>query len=218
MTVGAPVSSQPALQQMTPLYRAFHYLIIPLILRLWVRLRVEGRENLPAQGPFILVSNHVDNWDTYIVGLFVRGRVINYMARADGMDSRWLGWYWRQLGAIPADREGVSRALAILKGGGAIGVFPEGVIAPALVRALPGSAVLALRSGALVVPAAVWGTERIRPWSIFAPPRVTLRYGPPRVLKRDKRPLQDIADELMREIASMLPSRYQGHYAYAQDE
>ena len=206
------MSVQAATHQMTVLYRAFHYLIIPLILRLWVRLRVEGREHLPRDGPFILVSNHVDNWDTYIVGLMVRGRVINYMARADGLDSRWLGWYWRQLGAIPADREGVSRALAILKSGGAIGIFPEGVIAPALVRALPGSAVLALRSGAPVVPAAVWGTERIRPWSIFAPPRVTVRYGPPRVLKRDKRPLQDIADELMREVAKMLPPRYRGVY------
>lgn len=213
MTDGSPVSAQPHSERMTWLYWFFHYIAVPVVLRLWTRPRIEGQEHLPAEGPFILVSNHVDNWDTYVVGLMVRGRVINYMARADGLESRWLGRYWRLLGAIPADREGVSQALAILKGGGAVGVFPEGVIAPALVRALPGSVVLALRSGAPVVPAAVWGTERIRFWSIFAPPRVVLRYGKPRTLTRNKRPLQDIADEVMREVAAMLPPRYRGVYS-----
>ena len=201
--------------QHTPwLYRAFHAVVIPLILRLWMRLRVEGREHLPCEGPLILISNHVDNWDTYVLGVFVRGRVINFLARADGMQSRWLGWYWRQLGAIPADREGLSRALRVLKAGGAIGVFPEGVIAPALVRAIPGSALLALRSGATVVPAAVWGTERIRLWSIVNPPRVTVRFGRPRVLRRARgQDAQAFADEMMREIAAMLPPRYRGVYA-----
>jgi len=196
------------------LYRLFHYLVIPLALRLCTRLRVEGREHLPAVGSVIVVSNHVDNWDTYVVGLFLRGRLINYLARADGLRSRWLGWYWRQLGAIPADREGLALALRTLKAGGAIGVFPEGQIAPALAPAVAGSAVLALRSGAPVVPAAVWGTERIRPWSMLAPPRVTVRYGPPRVLKRAKgQDSQAVMDALMREIAAMLPPRYRGAYS-----
>jgi 1-acyl-sn-glycerol-3-phosphate acyltransferase len=203
-------------RRMTALYWAFHYLVIPLALKLWTRLCVQGREHLPRQGALIVISNHVDNWDTYVVGLFVRDRVINYLARADGMDARWLGWYWRQFRAIPADREGLGLALRILRQGGAIGVFPEGTIAPALVPAIPGSALLALRSGATVVPAAVWGTERIRPWSVVAPPRVTLRYGPPRVLTRARgQDSQAVADALMREIAAMLPPRYRGAYAVA---
>ena len=201
--------------QHTPwLYRAFHAVVIPLLLRLWMRLRVEGREHLSHDGPLILISNHVDNWDTYVLGVFVRGRAINFLARADGMQSRWLGWYWRQLGAIPADRKGLSGALRILKAGGAIGVFPEGVIAPALVRAIPGSALLALRSGAAVVPAAIWGTERIRLWSVVNPPRVTVRFGEPRVLRRARgQDAQAVADELMRVIAALLPPRYRGAYA-----
>ena len=199
---------------MSWLYRLFHYAVIPLVLRLWTRLRVEGSERLAGTGPLIVISNHVDNWDTYVLGLLVRGRVINFLARADGLQSRWLGWYWRQLGAIPADRAGLSEALRILRAGGAVGVFPEGVIAPALVRAIPGSALLALRSGAPVVPAAVWGTERIRPLSILNPPRVTVRYGPPRVLRRARgEDAQAVADALMREIAAMLPPRYRGVYA-----
>lgn len=201
-------------QRMTWLYRAFHYVVIPIFLRLWVRLRVEGREHLAIDGPLILVSNHIDNWDTYIVGLFVRDRVINFLARADGLESRWLGWYWCRLGAIPADGAGLREALRILRAGGAVGVFAEGVIAPTLVRAMPGSALLALRSGASVVPAAIWGTERIRPWSIVNPPRVTVRYGPARVVRRATgQQSQEVADELMRAIAAMLPRRYRGVYA-----
>ena len=201
---------------MSWLYRVFHYVAVPIVLRLWTRLQVEGREHLLTDGPLILISNHVDNWDTYIVGLYVRNRVINFLARSDGLASRWLGWYWRQLGAIPADRAGLAEALRIVKAGGAVGVFPEGVIAPALVRAVPGSALLALRSGVPVVPAAIWGTERIRPWSILNPPRVTVRYGPPRVLKRARgQDAQAVADALMCEIAAMLPRSYRGVYGPA---
>src|SRR5215216_1844686 len=206
------------LYRMTWMYRVFHYALIPAFLRLWTRLRVEGREHLPRTGPLILVSNHVDNWDTYVTGLLLRDRVLNWMARPDGLASPWLGRYWRQFGAIPADAAGLRLALRILKDGGAVGVFPEGVIAPGLVRAMPGSALLALRSGAPVVPVAVWGTERIRAWSVFDPPRVTVRYGPPRVLASVRgRGAQAAIDALMREIAGLLPPRYRGVYALGDD-
>lgn len=200
--------------RMTWLYKLLHYALVPAILRLWTRLEVEGRSHLPEKGPFILVSNHVDNWDPHVVGLHHRGRVVHYLARADGVDSRFLGWFWRQLGAIPADREGLSDALRILKAGGAVGIFPEGVIAPRLVEGIAGSAVLALRSGAPVVPAAVFGTERVRWWSCLRRPRVVVRYGPPRVLRRERgQDSQQATDQLMCEIAGLLPSSYRGVYA-----
>ena len=209
-------SPGPRLRRMTLAYVIFHYALIPLVLRLWTRMRVEGRAHLRTDGPLIIVSNHVDNWDTYIVGLYLRDRVLNWMARPDGLRTRGLGWYWRQFGAIPADMAGLREALRILKDGGAVGVFPEGVIARSLVAAIPGSALLAVRSGVPVVPAAVWGTERIHLHSLLRPPRVTVRYGPPRVLARVRgQNGQELADALMREIAAMLPARYRGIYADA---
>jgi 1-acyl-sn-glycerol-3-phosphate acyltransferase len=196
------------------LYRLWGYVIVPVMTRLWMRLRVEGIEHTRVDGGLILISNHVDNWDTYVVGLALRGRLLHFMARADGMHSRWLGRYWRHLGAIPADREGLREALRILRDGGAVGVFPEGCIAPALVRAIPGSAVLALRARVPVVPAAVWGTEQIRWWSVLNPPLVRVRYGPPRVVTRRRgQDFQAVADDLMAEVAALLPPRYRGVYA-----
>lgn len=200
---------------MTWLYRFFHYAWIPFVLRFWTRMRVEGRGHLPTSGPLIVISNHVANLDSYVLGVQVRHRVVNYMARADGLNSGPLGWYWRQLGAIPADRAGLGHALKVLREGGAVGVFPEGVISPGLVRAIPGSALLALRSGAVVVPAAVWGTEKVGILSFLRPPRVTVRFGPPRVIARGSvrgRGSQAVIDELMAEVAAMLPPHYQGAY------
>lgn len=199
---------------MTFLYRFFHHVWIPFVLRGWTRVRVQGTEHLPAEGPLVIVSNHVANLDSYVVGVFARGRVINYLARADGLTERGLGWYWRALGAIPADRTGLREALRILRAGGAVGVFPEGVIAPELTRAIPGSALLAMRSGATVVPAAVWGTEKVTIYSCFNPPLVSVRYGTPRRFARSRgRNSQAVIDEVMREIALLLPPSYRGIYA-----
>lgn len=214
-----PHSAFGRIWPMTLLYRFFHYAWIPFVLKGWTRLHVEGREHIPPGGPLVIVSNHVANLDSYVVGVFVRGRVINYLARPDGLRERGLGWYWRKLGAIPADRAGLTEALRILRAGGAVGVFPEGVIARAMVRAIPGSAILARRSGATVIPVAVWGTERVGIGSILRPPRVTVRYGPPRVLSRGKgRNSQAVIDDLMREIAAMLPPSYRGVYGTEGDE
>ncbi len=204
------IGSRP--DAMTWTYRAFHYLLTPLILRLWTRTRVHGREHLPATGPLIVITNHRDNWDTYLVAGCLRHRVLHFLARPSGLEARFLGWYWRRLHAIPADREGVAEALRLLRAGGAVGVFAEGVIAGELQRALPGGAVLALRSGAPVVPAAITGTERIRPWTFLTRPRVTVTFGPPRVLRRHGRDSQAVIDELMCEIAAMLPECNRGMY------
>ena len=192
-------------------YRFCFATIVPLLLSLYADLRVSGAENIPGGGPFIVISNHVDNLDTYVIGSQIP-RLLHYFARANGMHSRWLGRYWRWMAAIPADGDGFKTAIALLREGQAVGVFPEGVIAPALVRAKPGVAVLALRSGAPVLPCAVWGTERVRVGDALRRPRVHLRFGPPRTLKRGSGRSQELADLLMHDVAALMPPRYRGYY------
>ena len=202
----------------TLLYRFMLRVIVPVILGTWVRMDVQGREHIPSVGPFIVVSNHVDNNDTYVIGRYLR--TVHYLARPGGMESRVLGRFWKAMAAVPADRKGLSQALALLKAGEVIGIFPDAVIAPSLVQAKAGVAALAVRSGAPVLPVAIWGTERVRIWPLPRGRRRTvhLRFGAPRVLDRAGvrgQGLQQLADSLMTDVAAMLPPAYRGYYAAA---
>lgn len=195
----------------SPVYSFCFGTVVPLLMSLYADLHVSGSEYIPRGGPLIVVSNHVDNLDTYIIGSQIP-RLLHFLARTNGMHSRWLGRYWRWMAALPADGDGFKKAITLLREGQAIGVFPEGVIAPSLVRAKPGVAVLALRSGAPVLPCAVWGTERIRVGDALRRPPVHLRFGPPRTLKRRSGRSQELTDLLMRDVAALLPARYRGYY------
>ncbi|HTE86213.1 MAG TPA: lysophospholipid acyltransferase family protein [Dehalococcoidia bacterium] len=199
---------------MSLLYWTQVRVLLPCLCRALMRLEVIGQENVPC-GPVILAANHPDNWDPYISNLAIRQRAIHHFARADGMASFGLGTYWRQLGAIPANSEGLREALRILRLGGVVGVYPEGRIAPALTLAGNGAATLALRSGAPIVPVAVWGTERIHPYSPHRRPQVTIRYGTARLAERCNGAPQRLSDSIMADIAAMLPASYRGVYASA---
>jgi 1-acyl-sn-glycerol-3-phosphate acyltransferase len=188
---------------------------LPLVSRLLMRLHVIGQDNVPQTGPLILMSNHLDNWDPYICNLTTGFRAVHHLARADGMASRGLGSYWRLLGALPANGEGLRSALRILACGGCVGVYPEGHIAPALTRAGHGAAILALRSGAPVVPVAVWGTEQVHLSSLIKRPKVTICYGPARTVLRGSASVAEVSEGLMTEIAGMLPPQYRGEYTDA---
>jgi 1-acyl-sn-glycerol-3-phosphate acyltransferase len=203
-------------------YRLVHRVLIPLAVALWVRLRVDGRGHIPRCGPLIVVSNHVDNNDSAAICRYLPG-TIHFLARPAGMRSRFLGRFWRAMEALPADRDGLVQALALLKEGDSIGVYPDGVITPRLLRAKAGAALLAVRSGAPVLPVAVWGTEKIRVWPFPHGRRVEVhvRYGRPRMLRRADvrgRGLQKLADSIMEDVAAMLPPAYRGYYAGAIEE
>ncbi len=195
------------------------YFTVPIILRTWVKMDVQGLEQIPQSGPFVVVSNHVDNNDTYVIGRYLPG-VVHYLARPAGMHSRFLGRFWHAMAAMPADREGLNQALVYLKMGDMVGVFPDAVITPAMLQAKAGVAALAVRAGVPVVPAAIWGTERVR---IFPLPKgrrrtIHLRFGTPRSFNRRDvrdRGLQKIADVLMIDVAAMLPPQYRGYYEAA---
>jgi 1-acyl-sn-glycerol-3-phosphate acyltransferase len=191
----------------------------PISLALWTSMRVEGQENLPRSGSYILASNHPDNLDTYCIGMNVQ-RTVHFLARPSGMQSRWLGRFWKQMAAVSADREGLAEAIALLKVGEVVGVYPDGVITSRLVQAKAGVGALAVRSGAPVVPVAVWGTEYVRlwPWHGLRRQRVVVRFGAPRIYTRAEVHaigLQGVYDMIMREVAALLPAGYRGVYAEA---
>jgi 1-acyl-sn-glycerol-3-phosphate acyltransferase len=193
-------------------YRAQVRLLLPILSRGLMSCEILGRENVPGSGPIILASNHVDNWDPYISNLALSARSIHHFARANGMQSWALGRYWRMVGAIPANGDGFRQALSILREGGTIGIYPEGRIGPALAQTGPGAALLSLRSGAPIIPVAVFGTERIHAYSFLRRPRVTLCFGPPLFGSRNTS-VEAFSHKIASEIAAMLPPAYRGFYS-----
>ena len=144
-------------------------------------MRVEGLNRLPRQGPVILAINHLSMLDPILVGAVVP-RVIHFMAKEELFRYPGLGWLLRRVHAFPvrrgqADREALATALQLLRAGEVVGIFPEGTRS-ADGRLLPlqsGTAFLALKSGATVVPVAIAGTQQAMPKGALWPRRARVR-------------------------------------------
>lgn len=203
---------------------------VTLIMLFAARIKIEGLSNLPRKGPAILVSNHFNLADPPVLTWVMPRRVV-WMAKQELFDIPVAGWIFRAFGLIPVrrfegDLKALRRAQNALKRGHVLGMFPEGTrsAGKGLKEGEPGTAFIALRTGAPIVPAAVWGTEGIRlPWAAFrfGGSRINVRVGEPFTLPQNKRAgREEIADatrEIMVRIAALLPERYRGVYAAAPD-
>ena len=203
-------------------------------LRLFFRPRVEGLENLPAEGPVILASNHLSFSDSIFLPLVVPRRV-TFMAKSDyftgkGFKGRLIAGFFRAIGQVPVDRSGgaasqaaIDTAMRILGEGGVLGIYPEGTRSPDghLYRGKTGVARMALEAGARVVPVAMIDTEKIQPPGKILPKimRVGIRFGPPLDFSRyegmegDRFVLRSITDEIMYELMTLSGQEYVDIYA-----
>lgn len=137
------------------------------LFRLQFRLmgwKVQGADNMPKEGPVILVINHVSMWDPVVAASSVSRRV-SFMAKEELFSIPILGKLFSKLGAFPVkrgqgDMNAIRQSLAILKGGGVLGLFPEGTRSRngEIQKGLPGMVLLMEKSQASVVPLKVGGT------------------------------------------------------------
>jgi 1-acyl-sn-glycerol-3-phosphate acyltransferase len=204
--------------------------VVGLLVTLLGGIRTEGLENLPRTGPAITAANHYTLMDPLAAGLgtwWRIGRVVHPVAKIQIKSWPILGWLGRQVGVVYV-RRGTSdmdaqRALqAILAAGRPMIIFPEGTRSPsgALIPARNGAALLALRSGAPIVPLAITGTEGMLHWrAIFGPrPRAKVVIGQPFTVGHhpdgpiDRAELKLATDRIMREIAALLPPARRGVY------
>ena len=157
-------------------------LIVRLALRALYGFRVDGGDREPPAGPLLIVSNHVSDLDPLVVGAALR-RHVRFMAKVELFRPPLLRWWLRACGAFPVrrgevDRQAFRTARTILDQGGALVMFPEGTRASSLLDirpAEPGAALLALRTGAVILPVAVIGTDRVLPKGAHRPARGTIR-------------------------------------------
>lgn len=186
---------------------------------------VQGIENVPAEGPAILMINHIAFIDPIVV-LHVLPRQIVPLAKIEVYNYPFVGIFPRLWGVIPVrreefDRRAVQQVLAVLRAGEIVLVAPEGTRHPQLSRGKEGVAYLASRSGAPVIPVALEGTPgfpALRFSRRWKQPGAQVRFGKPFRFKSEfQRPgreeLRKMTDEAMYILAAMLPEHRRGYYA-----
>jgi 1-acyl-sn-glycerol-3-phosphate acyltransferase len=204
--------------------------ILTPILRLLFKVKVEGVENVPADGPLIIASNHVSFSDSIFLPLVLKRR-ITFVAKAEYFDDWKTAWFFRAVGQIPIRREGgdasqraLDTASEVLDGGGVFGIYPEGTRSPdgRLYKGHTGIARLALKNKTPIVPVAMIGTREAQPIgqvkpNFFSP--ITIRFGKPLTYEHlaaqadDRMVLRSITDEVMYELRELSGQEYVNQYA-----
>src|SRR5450759_5579881 len=195
------------------------------------RVTVEGLENIPQSGPVLIICNHCSNADGMLLLAYVApalGRPMGWLGKAEALRWPLFGWGMRQNGVFgvrrgSGDLEAFKLAKSVLDKGGVLTIFPEGTRSPsgAMQEAKEGASVLAVRSGAPILPIAIVGSQRF--WAKGArlprPGRwMSVRVGETFTLALPKggdrhESLRLATVELMRHIAALLPPEQRGVYA-----
>ena len=207
-----------------PLHRTLFHLvtsIIVFLLRTLAKLHVEGLENAPPEGRVIFVTNHLHHLDVAAGATIPRP---SWVLAAEKYENHLLfGPILRVAGAIfidrgEPDRSALQQALNVLEDEHSLAIAVEGTRSStgALAEGKLGTAYLATRSGAPVVPVVIWGTEEIIPaWKRLRRADVYVRYGQPLQFPRSKARTPELArytEEIMVTLARMLPEEYRGIY------
>jgi 1-acyl-sn-glycerol-3-phosphate acyltransferase len=212
--------------------------VMRVLARFFTRVNIEGDlAAIPPTGGVLIAANHASNADPVLIGAFLNqrlGRPLNWLGKREVFEWPVLSWLARHGGVHPVDRgaadvEAFRSAMRILEAGHVLAVFPEGTRSPdgRLQVAKDGVAVLALRSGAMVVPIGVGDSDKLWPKGRRIPrftKGVTVRIGEPFRLAEalaatdpaaaaDRRHAKEAGTEIiMRRIAALLPPRQRGAY------
>lgn len=207
-----------------------------LFCRAMTRVAIEGPiDEIPREGPLIIAANHASNLDVPVIGSWLIpriGRRIHWLGKKELFDWPIIGWVAANGGVHPVDRGGADvqafrLAQRIVDEGHVLFVFPEGTRSPdgVLQEARDGIALLALRTGAQIVPIGISGTDRVWPKGQRLPHpggHVTMRVGrpfrPANELPEgtDRATAKRLATRLiMGRIAELLPARQRGAYGSA---
>lgn len=191
--------------------------ILRLALRAVIKVEIEGMENLPTEGPVILVSNHLTNYDVFPMQMIIQ-RPLFFMAKAELHRNPLMDAAFRSLGAFPVyrgqrDDWAIQHAYKVLEHDQVLTLFPEGTRSKGkgLRSGKTGAARMALHTNCPIVPLGVTGTHQM----FRGFPRRThiqMKMGIPIYPKPNESTL-GLTDRLMFTIADLLPVELRGVYA-----
>ncbi|WP_328924498.1 1-acyl-sn-glycerol-3-phosphate acyltransferase [Streptomyces sp. NBC_00190] len=215
-------------------YHLLKHVLLGPLLRLLFRPRIEGLENIPAEGAAIIAGNHLSFSDHFLMPAILKRR-ITFLAKAEyftgpGLKGRLTAAFFRSAGQIPVDRSGKDAGRAALREGLGVlakdellGIYPEGTRSHdgRLYKGKVGVAAMALGAGVPVVPCAMVGTFEIQPPGQKIPKirRVTIRFGEPMDFSRyaglegERAVLRAVTDEIMYAILGLSGQEYVDRYA-----
>ncbi|HNT22948.1 MAG TPA: lysophospholipid acyltransferase family protein [Anaerolineales bacterium] len=199
---------------------------IHALTRILCKVHTEALAQVPHQGPVILVANHINFLDAPLYYTSLRPRPLTGFAKTETWDSPLMAFLFDLWGAIPlqrgqADIHALRQGLGALDQGKLLMILPEGTRSGdgRLQRARPGVSLLAQHSGAVMLPMAIYGVEsfsdnfrRLRRTEVhFSVGQLwTLTPG---LHGTGQQVRQRIADELMYQVAALMPPQYRGVYA-----
>ncbi|HNO32472.1 MAG TPA: lysophospholipid acyltransferase family protein [Anaerolineales bacterium] len=208
----------------------FSLWLITLLLRIYFRLTLrldapDFDKKVPARGPLIVIANHTGQVEVPVIAMLMQPRKITGWGKAEAFENPFLRWVFGAWHIIPvrrgeADMTALKTALRSIEEGAIFGIAPEGTrnYDGRLRRAMPGTVILGLRSGAPILPVAHWGGEVfLKNLKQFKRTDFHVRVGAPFTIKVEGKVTgemrQEIVDEMMFEIARLIPEEYRGEYS-----
>ncbi len=206
-----------------------HWLInflIRIYTRLTCRIDAPDLHKFPMHGPLIAIANHTGQIEVPMLFAHLQPRKLSGWAKVEAWNNWFLRWVFNIWGAIPvhrgeADMKALKLALKALEEGKIFGLAPEGTRNKTgqLIRAMPGTVIIALHSGAPIIPIVHWGGEvYLKNLKRLKRTDFHIRVGDPFKLnvegvKVTSEIRQQIVDEMMYEMAKLLPEEYRGVYS-----
>ena len=200
--------------------------IIRVYTRITCRIDAPDLQTVPMKGPLIVISNHTGQIEVPLLFAHLQPRKLTGWAKVESWDNKFLNWVFGVWGIIPvrrgeADMHALKAALRALEKGLIFGIAPEGTrnYNGILKRALPGAVIVALRTDAPIIPVAHWGGENfMKNLKHFKRTDFHIRVGEPFKLNVEGVKVtgeirQQIVDEMMVQIAKLMPEEYRGEYA-----